>query len=136
MSGCSIYIHVNVKKGSKKFYLSVDIPETDKIEKIQYYIDNKKIYEGTEKSCVAEGLEPGKEYTIYAIVTYVNEKISKKFISQKNPNADIYVNKFGNDTTGNGTADKPFATVKKAIESAINGQKIYIDEGTYQLGSM
>lgn len=136
LSGCSRYIHVNVKRGSKKFYLSVDIPETDKIEKIQYYIDNKKIYEGTEKSCVAEGLEPGKEYTIYAIVTYVNEKISQKVIAQQYPEADIYVTKFGNDTTGDGTVDKPFATVKKAIESAINGQKIYIDEGTYQLESM
>ena len=136
LKGCSRYIDVNVKMGIKKFILSVNIPETDKIEKIQYYVDNKKVYEGTEKTYIVEGLQAGKEYEIYAIVTYSDKKISKKVVAVSLPEADIYVAVDGDDNTGDGTADKPYASVSKAIEMASDGQKIYINDGTYKLDNM
>lgn len=133
VNGCSRYIDVKVKRGPKMFTLSVDIPDSDKVEKIQYYVDDKKVYEGIEKTHIVDGLQPGKEYTIYAIVTYSNEKISKKIVAIDLPQADIYVSKNGNDTTGNGEAENPYASLKKAIEVATDGQKIYIEEGEYEL---
>ena len=136
LKGCSRYIDVNVKKGAKQFILSVNIPETDKIEKIQYYVDNKKVYEGTEKTYTVEGLQAGKEYEIYAIVTYSDEKISKKVVAVNLPEADVYVAIDGDDNTGDGTADKPYASVSKAIEMALDGQKIYISDGIYNLKPM
>lgn len=133
LKGCSRYIDVNVKKGAKQFRLSVDIPDTDNIEKIQYYVDNKKVYEGTEKTYIVSGLQPGREYNIYAIVTYVNEKITKTATAINFPEADIYVTKEGSDDTGDGSDAKPYASVKKAIEMASDGQKIYIHDGVYEL---
>lgn len=136
LKGCSRYIDVNVKKGARQFILSVDIPDTDNVEKIQYYVDNKKVYDGTEKSYIVSGLQPGREYNIYAIVTYVNEKITKTATAINLPEADIYVTKEGSDDTGDGSDAKPYASVKKAIEMALDGQKIYIHDGTYQLDNM
>ena len=136
LKGCSRYIDVNVKKGAKQFILSVNIPDTDNVEKIQYYVDNKKVYEGDEKTYTVSGLQPGKEYNIYAIVTYVNEKITKTVKAIDLPEADIYVSKEGSDDTGDGSDTKPYASVKKAIEMATDGQKIYINDGTYELDNM
>ena len=136
LKGCSRYIDVNVKKGAKQFILSVNIPDTDNVEKIQYYVDNKKVYEGDEKTYTVNGLQPGKEYNIYAIVTYVNEKITKNVTAINFPEADIYVTKTGSDDTGDGSDTKPYASVKKAIEMATDGQKIYINDGTYKLDNM
>ena len=136
LKGCSRYIDVNVKKGAKQFILSVNIPDTDNVEKIKYYVDNKKVYEGDEKTYTVNGLQPGKEYNIYAIVTYVNEKITKNVTAINFPEADIYVTKTGSDDTGDGSDTKPYASVKKAIEMATDGQKIYINDGTYKLDNM
>lgn len=44
-----------------------------------------------------------------------------------------YVSVNGDDTTGDGTKEKPFATLKKAIESAASGDGIFISRGTYRL---
>ena len=135
---CSRYIDVNVKKGIRKFELSVDIPDTDKdkVEKIQYYVDDKKVYEGIEKKYTVEGIQSGKEYEFYAIVTYRNEKISKKVTAMNVPDADIYVSVDGNNETGNGTVDKPYASLAKAITMASNGNSIYVMAGEYNLEPM
>ena len=44
-----------------------------------------------------------------------------------------YVATYGNDNTGDGTIEKPYATVKKAIEAASSGHGIRILPGTYTL---
>ena len=136
LTGCSRYIDVKIKKGVKQFKLSVDIPDTDKIKKIQYFVDNKKVYEGTDKSYTVKDLEIGKEYNIYAIVTYSDEKITQTATAIGLPDADIYVAVDGNDDTGDGSDTNPYASVKKAIEMATDGQKIYIEDGTYELDPM
>ena len=38
----------------------------------------------------------------------------------------VYVRSDGNDGTGDGSADKPFATLAKAVEAAENGSTIYV----------
>lgn len=49
---------------------------------------------------------------------------------------NICVSTTGNDETGDGTKEKPYATLSKAINEATSGQKIYIMAGTYTLTPM
>jgi hypothetical protein len=47
------------------------------------------------------------------------------------PSNYIYVGKNGNDSTGNGSANKPYLTVSKAISVANSGTTIFTFPGTY-----
>ena len=38
----------------------------------------------------------------------------------------VYVSSSGNDGTGDGSADKPFATLAKAVDAAKNGATVYV----------
>ena len=38
----------------------------------------------------------------------------------------VYVSSSGNDGTGDGSADKPYATLVKAVEAAEDGSTIYV----------
>ena len=49
---------------------------------------------------------------------------------------NICVSTTGNDETGDGTKEKPYATLSKAINEATSGQKIYVMAGTYTLTPM
>ena len=51
--------------------------------------------------------------------------------SKVEPANYLYVGKNGNDTTGNGSANKPFLTVSKAITEGSTGTTIFIFPGTY-----
>ncbi|MBW3127616.1 T9SS type A sorting domain-containing protein [Hymenobacter profundi] len=44
---------------------------------------------------------------------------------------DVYTQAAGNDLTGNGTPEAPFATVGRALQTALAGATIYVDAGTY-----
>ena len=47
------------------------------------------------------------------------------------PSNYLYIGKNGNDDTGNGSANKPFLTVSKAITEALSGTTLFIFPGTY-----
>ena len=38
----------------------------------------------------------------------------------------VYVSSSGNDGTGDGSADKPYATLAKAVDTAENGETVYV----------
>ena len=38
----------------------------------------------------------------------------------------VYVRSDGNDTTGDGSADKPYATLAKAVDAADDGATVYV----------
>lgn len=44
---------------------------------------------------------------------------------------DVYVTKSGNDTTGDGTAGKPYFTLSKAVSIVVPGKTINVSAGTY-----
>ena len=55
-------------------------------------------------------------------------------LSDYTPDANgIYVATTGNDDTGTGAYDAPYATISKAISSASAGKKIYLAGGTYHI---
>ena len=49
---------------------------------------------------------------------------------------NICVSTTGSDETGDGTKEKPYASLSKAINEATSGQKIYVMAGTYTLTPM
>ena len=44
---------------------------------------------------------------------------------------DVYLSPTGSDTTGDGTASNPFATIQTGINCVVNGGTIYLASGTY-----
>ena len=52
------------------------------------------------------------------------------------PEANIYVSTKGNDITGDGSQENPYASLSTAINNAVTGDKIYIFPGEYNLTSM
>ena len=102
------------------------------IEKIEYINDNhiENCYGAKIKArdCI---LQYGIEYKIKIKLKNENEKTETILINETD--ADIYVATTGDDITGNGTSEKPYATLAKAINMASDGNKIYIFPGTYNL---
>ncbi len=47
------------------------------------------------------------------------------------PDSTCHVSKTGSDTTGNGSEDKPFATIQKAINTAQQNYVVLVHAGTY-----
>ncbi|MBK3495308.1 discoidin domain-containing protein [Viridibacillus sp. YIM B01967] len=43
-----------------------------------------------------------------------------------------YVSPYGNDVTGNGSKDNPYASHRKAMQEAASGDGVFIQSGTYQ----
>ena len=136
---CSRYIKVNISSAIMgSMTLSVDIPSTDKIKTIHYYVGNEEVHYGPEKTYTVTGLKNGETYNAYAIVDYDNKKETSTATILAAPQADIYVATTGDDTNGTGTADKPYATVAKAINEASSTEKtkIFIMPGEYTLTPM
>lgn len=100
------------------------------IEKIEYVNDNhiENCYGAKIKArdCI---LQYGVEYKVKIKLKDGNEKLETVLISETD--ADIYVATTGDDTTGDGTVEKPYATLAKAINVASDGNKIYIFPGEY-----
>ena len=76
-------------------------------------------------------------FSVEGIISYSGNRTGKVVVTIKahgetqGPRGDLYVAIDGSDTSGNGTASKPFATIQKAIDSASNGEIILVASGTY-----
>ena len=124
------------------------------IKSYEYHI-GEEVYETTQGEYEINNLNSGTEYDIYVVVTdkagnskqsetiqqytldeivdyetYINEHMQVDKI--------IYINsETGNDTTGNGTNENPYATLDKIADSGIieNGYSygVVLEDGTYTL---
>jgi gliding motility-associated-like protein len=59
-----------------------------------------------------------------------NTKAADYYVNDASLSGDIWCSAIGNDSNG-GTKASPFATLKHTLTVAANGDKIYIDAGTY-----
>jgi len=55
------------------------------------------------------------------------------FVNDNSTSGDIYTYNIGNDTTGNGTRQKPFRTMSKVVNTynLSGGKQLWVDNGTY-----
>ena len=64
-----------------------------------------------------------------------NSRIDKdRFIRSQYPKRTFYVSPTGNDTTGDGTKEKPFGTIGKGVGGCVDGDTIVLMKGRHDLG--
>ena len=82
------------------------------------------LVDGTDDPMGGVGFQP-KGTCTGATNLYVNDLVSD------NPTNDIYTTAIGSDANP-GTAAAPFLTITKAVNTAVDGTKIWVDAGTFQ----
>ena len=133
---------------ARKFTINAKPEDESKIALYQYYINNNLLHEGTEKNYTVTGLEYNTDYDIEVkVIPRTTISIAKlKQRTAEEPVVEL-ANKFdkyiyidstnGNDTTGDGTKEKPYSTLDKIAESGIIEKgKLYgviLKSGEYQL---
>ncbi|MBP7849770.1 MAG: right-handed parallel beta-helix repeat-containing protein [Lentimicrobiaceae bacterium] len=83
------------------------------------------LVDGTDNDLVAIGFQPVPNSCTGAANLYVNDLVSD------NGTNDTYTTAIGNDANA-GTAAAPFLTITKAVNTAVDGTKIWVDAGTFQ----
>ena len=122
-----VYAHLS------NMIIGINDIEIDSIKNIEFYFEGELVQSGLDTTYETTGLEMGKEYTMYAIIEYFGEKKIITATTKSTPQADIYVSTTGNDTTGDGSSEKPYLTLSNALNKAENENKICIMPGTYNL---
>ena len=103
-----------------------------------YYVDGVlKIENSSNLSEKISGLKLDTEYKIKVIAKYNKNQISSNIITVKTEKY-IYIDSTnGNDTTGDGTKEKPYSTLDKIAESGIiekgKSYGVVLKNGEYQL---
>ncbi len=83
------------------------------------------LVDGTDNDLVAIGFQPIPNSCTGAANLYVNDLVSD------NGTNDTYTTAIGDDANA-GTAAAPFLTITKAVNTAVDGTKIWVDAGTFQ----
>lgn len=83
------------------------------------------LVDGTDNDLVAIGFQPVPNSCTGAANLYVNDLVSD------NGTNDTYTTAIGDDANA-GTAAAPFLTITKAVNTAVDGTKIWVDAGTFQ----
>lgn len=126
MMGKMVYITVKLSDGRYKGEISL-LDENNKViysEASSNGIHGIYIQKGTKKLMFTP-------YNAWGVLDKLIEiKVDKK--NEYNGNT-IYVSINGNDTNGDGTQENPYATIRKAVNKANNGDKIFVTEGTYNV---
>ena len=133
-NGCDVIISniiINAKENIKK---EIFAGETIKLS-VTTDPENVKVdYKSSDETIAtvnADGIITGIGNGTVIITAYKKDIEDKIEISVKKP--DIYVAVDGNDETGDGTMNNPYASLKNAIEKASSGNTIFIKAGIYEL---
>jgi uncharacterized protein (DUF2141 family) len=76
-------------------------------------------------------------YTISGILDFKTDSNKVSIVALETSSSDpevsaqIYIGPSGNDSSGNGTKNNPYATIQKGINMASSGQTIGVEAGTY-----
>lgn len=85
------------------------------------------------------GQSTGQEETVTDVKTFSGFSNLYNFVELDDNNViideisfnSVFVSQTGNDSTGDGSKNKPFKTINKALNTVKAGQTIYLREGTY-----
>jgi len=78
---------------------------------------------------ITEGLKFNYKKSGVDYIQYLDNCMSGEGITI--PAADYYVATDGNDVTGNGSIENPYATIRKAFSFCSSGELIYLRQGDY-----
>lgn len=129
VSGNQVKIIANVEDGE-----ATEESVKSGIGKYEYRINGEK-YESTESSYIV-ALEEGKKYENISVIAYDKAGNSKKSENELQMGKVLCVSSKGNDSNANGSLEKPYTSIEKAIENAGNGDSIFVEEGKYKLTGM
>lgn len=133
---------------AKKFTINVNPEKENNIALYQYYLNGNLIHEGTEKQYIVTGLDFNTNYNIEVRVvpraTVSVAKLQQKTLDEPVIElADkfdryIYIDSSnGSDTTGDGSKNKPYATLNKIAQSGIIENNysygVVLNDGNYEL---
>lgn len=123
-------LQINIASGStspaipENIICSVVTNDSDSTNRIRFYI----IDDTTGETNYIP--EYSNDFRIYTMTDfYVNDLFNA---------SDIYTTAAGNDTTGNGTRQKPYASISKVINTynLTGGNKVWVDNGIYNTNAV
>lgn len=127
------YMMVDDDMIGKMIYITVkcDYPGTvnllDENNKVIY---SKSLKTGIHIIGIKNGTKKLTYTSYYSWDKLVEIKVENDKVTEYNGNI-LYVATNGDDTTGNGSQENPYATIGKAVEQASDEDKIFVKEGTY-----
>lgn len=133
------YMMVNDDMVGKIIYITVKLGDSDYPGKLSLLNDNNDVIysessaTGIHGICIKNGTKKLMFTPYNAWGRYdklVEIKIENDKVTEYNGNI-LYVATNGDDTTGNGSQENPYATIGKAVEQASDEDKIFVKEGTY-----
>ncbi len=95
------------------------------IKKYEYSKDNKTYYSSTSTTYNFTGLNDGA-YTLYLRVTDNAGRSTTISTSAVVAYQNVYVSSSGNDSSGNGSSSKPYATIAKAYTKVKSGGSVIL----------
>ena len=95
------------------------------IKKYEYSKDNKTYYSSTSTTYNFTGLSDGT-YTLYLRVTDNAGRSTTVSTSAVVAYQNVYVSSSGNDSSGNGSSSKPYATIAKAYTKVKSGGSVIL----------
>ena len=95
------------------------------IKKYEYSKDNKTYYSSTSTTYNFTGLNDGA-YTLYLRVTDNAGRSTTVSTSAVVAYQNVYVSSSGNDSSGNGSSSKPYATIAKAYTKVKSGGSVIL----------
>ena len=95
------------------------------IKKYEYSKDNKTYYSSTSTTYNFTGLNDGT-YTLYLRVTDNAGRSTTVSTSAVVAYQNVYVSSSGNDSSGNGSSSKPYATIAKAYTKVKSGGSVIL----------
>jgi len=76
-------------------------------------------------------LYPGKHSVVGEVLSYGLSRSEPAEFEVEGESPKIYVSTTGSDTTGDGTAENPFGTIQKGIDTAASGHIVIVRPGRY-----
>ena len=135
------YMMVDDDMIGKIIYITVKLGDSNYPGKLSLLNDNNEVIysessaTGIHGICIKNGTKKLMFTPYNAWGRYdklVEIKIENDKVTEYNGNI-LYVATNGDDTTGNGSQENPYATIGKAVEQASDEDKIFVKEGTYNV---
>ena len=134
----NLYIMVDDDMIGNEILLTVELSDENYKGKLSLLDENNEVITtisletGSNRIFIVEGTKKIM-YIPYNAWGRLDKLIEINMAKDEYNGKTLYIAPNGDDTTGNGTQENPYATIEKAVEQANDEDKIFIKEGTYNV---